>query len=134
MKKLFTAVFLLSISFFAVQAQQPSKQAAASRCATQEEFMKHVQEDPSLLERKAEFDQMVNENIQSLENGQTPDQSLLKIVPVVVHVLHDCGSGNISKAQILDGIRVLNEDFRRLNADTVSTPIPFRAVAADAEV
>src|SRR4030095_11526620 len=80
------------------------------------------------------FDREVFQQIQQIQNGQTRDRSILKIVPVVVHVLHDCGNGNISKAQILDGIRILNEDYRRLNADTSSTPAPFRSVAADAMV
>lgn len=35
-------------------------------------------------------------------------------VPVVVHVLHQNGPENISKAQIESQIRILNEDFRRI--------------------
>ncbi|MBI3518901.1 MAG: PKD domain-containing protein, partial [Bacteroidetes bacterium] len=37
----------------------------------------------------------------------------LKIIPVVVHVIHDGGTNNISDAQIQSQIDVLNEDFRR---------------------
>jgi len=37
----------------------------------------------------------------------------LKIIPVVVHVIHDGGSNNISDAQIQSQITVLNEDFRK---------------------
>lgn len=57
------------------------------------------------------------------------------IIPVVVHVLHrgeSVGTGrNISDAQIQSQIDVLNEDFRRLNADRVNTPSAFLPVAAD---
>lgn len=56
------------------------------------------------------------------------------IIPVVVHVLHDGDEGNISYAQIEDGIRVLNEDYNRLNADASNTrntaQAPFLPVAA----
>ena len=38
-------------------------------------------------------------------------------IPVVVHVLYRTGVENISQAQVISQIRVLNEDFRRLNAD-----------------
>ena len=59
-------------------------------------------------------------------------------IPVVVHVVHNgesIGSGsNISESQILSQIEVLNEDFRKLNADTVNTPPGFAAVAADFEI
>ncbi len=59
-------------------------------------------------------------------------------IPVVVHILHNgeaIGVGiNISEAQVLSQIAVLNEDFRKLNADTTETQPPFRPVATDAEV
>lgn len=54
-------------------------------------------------------------------------------IPVVFHVIHNgeaVGSGtNISEAQILSQIKVLNNDFRRLNADTTKTPTEFSSVA-----
>lgn len=37
----------------------------------------------------------------------------LRVIPVVVHVIHDGGTSNISDAQIQTQIDVLNEDFRR---------------------
>lgn len=59
-------------------------------------------------------------------------------IPVIVHVVHNgnaVGNGeNISAARVNSQIQVLNEDFRRLNADTVNTPSGFRPVAADIEI
>ncbi len=55
-------------------------------------------------------------------------------IPVVFHVIHEYGDENISKAQILDQMRILNEDFGRLNADTVNTRPIFASVAADAQI
>lgn len=56
-------------------------------------------------------------------------------IPVVVHVIHNgeaIGTGtNISNAQIQSQIDVLNEDFRRLNADILSVPAAFRGVSVD---
>lgn len=43
------------------------------------------------------------------------------IIPVVVHILHDNGEGNISNEQILSGIQMLNEDFNRTNEDADET-------------
>lgn len=53
------------------------------------------------------------------------------LVPVVVHVIHQGGPENISDAQVLSQLDVLNADFRRQNADTVNTRPIFRPVAAD---
>jgi len=61
-----------------------------------------------------------------------------RVIPVVVHVLHNGTAvgveANISDAQILQQIRVLNEDFRRKNADAILTPEEFLPVAADANI
>jgi hypothetical protein len=61
-----------------------------------------------------------------------------RVIPVVVHVLHNGTAvgvdANISDAQILSQIRVLNEDFRRKNADAIRTPEEFLPVAADANI
>lgn len=58
------------------------------------------------------------------------------VIPVVVHVIYDPDEPewNISDAQINSQIDILNEDFRRLNADAVNTPSVFLGVAADAGI
>jgi hypothetical protein len=55
-------------------------------------------------------------------------------IPVVVHVVYNTSAENISAAQIQSQIDVLNDDFRRLNADAGSTPSVFQGVAADSEI
>jgi hypothetical protein len=55
-------------------------------------------------------------------------------IPVVVHVLYHTTAQNISTSQILSQLKVLNEDFRRMNADATNTPDAFKSVAADAKV
>jgi hypothetical protein len=58
------------------------------------------------------------------------------VIPVVVHIIHRPGEAigtgrNIGFAQIQSQIDVLNEDFRRLNADRINTPNVFATVTAD---
>jgi PKD repeat protein len=43
---------------------------------------------------------------------------------MVFHVLHQGGPENISDAQIIDAVRILNEDFNKQNADTADI-IPY---------
>ena len=55
-------------------------------------------------------------------------------IPVVIHVLYDNDLENISEAQILSQIKVLNDDFRMLNADAANTPEAFRNLSSDTRI
>lgn len=55
-------------------------------------------------------------------------------IPVVFHVLHMGGGENISDAQILNAVQILNRDFRKLNPDTTSIVTEFKNLAADCEI
>ncbi|WP_165779249.1 M43 family zinc metalloprotease [Brumimicrobium salinarum] len=56
------------------------------------------------------------------------------IIPVVFHVIHDYGEGNISVAQINDAVKQVNLQFRKNNADTVDIVNDFQGLAADTEI
>ncbi|MCC7505011.1 MAG: hypothetical protein IT259_06915, partial [Saprospiraceae bacterium] len=43
--------------------------------------------------------------------GASENSNDIRIIPVVVHVIHNGGSENISKAQIERQIEILNEDY-----------------------
>jgi PKD repeat protein len=55
-------------------------------------------------------------------------------IPVVFHVIHDFGNENISREQIMDGLRVLNETFRKTREDTADIHTDFQAIHADCEI
>jgi hypothetical protein len=55
-------------------------------------------------------------------------------IPVIVHVVWKETDENISQARIDAQIRVLNEAYRRQNADTVNTRDIFKPVAGDAGI
>ncbi|MBN4062010.1 T9SS type A sorting domain-containing protein [Bacteroidales bacterium AH-315-I05] len=55
-------------------------------------------------------------------------------IPVVVHVIYNTNSQNISDAQVQSQIDVLNEDFRKLNTDASNAPGGFAALVADSEI
>ena len=86
------------------------------------------------------FEDWINKKI--VEKNSQPQimkvQAEPRVIPVVVHILHNGTSigveANISDAQVLQQIRVLNEDFRRKNADAILTPAEFLPVAADANI
>lgn len=55
-------------------------------------------------------------------------------IPVVVHILYTNATQNIDDSLVYNQIAVLNEDFRRLNADTINTRSEFLSIAADAKI
>jgi len=55
-------------------------------------------------------------------------------IPVVVHILYHNAAENVSDETVFSQIRVLNECFRRRNADTTNTPEAFQPIAADCEI
>jgi len=59
----------------------------------------------------------------------TKQQGDTLIFPTVVHIIHNAGVGNISDSQIVDGLRIINEDFNRENADTSVTRSLFKPYA-----
>lgn len=61
-------------------------------------------------------------NKRSRANSSQPEY----VIPVVFHIIHQNGPENISDDQIYDAMRVINEDFNKLNADLVEVIPEFR--------
>lgn len=55
------------------------------------------------------------------------------IIPVVVHVVYNNTSQNISNEQVRSQIEVLNKDYRKKN-DVSHIPAAFRSIAADSKI
>ena len=86
---------------------------AQQRCGTTQKYQEQLAKDPSLAQLKASIFQ--NAKTYSAQHGALKSGSRANlIIPVVVHVMHTgeaVGVGkNISDAQILSQIDVLNED------------------------
>jgi PKD repeat protein len=64
-------------------------------------------------------------------NGRS---SATYVIPTVFHVIHNYGSENISDAQILDGLNILNLTFRKLLPDTASIVAAFKPIHADCDI
>lgn len=85
-----------------------------------------------------EFSGIVHESMVKAATGKSIPNKATLVVPVVVHVIHDNGIGNISDEQIQDGLNILNQDYNRTNPDAGSTrntpSAPFQAVAGDMNI
>lgn len=56
------------------------------------------------------------------------------IIPVVFHVIHNCGPENISDAQIYDEIKNLNRNYQGMRTDTAAVYPTFKPIIADVQI
>lgn len=112
---------------------------AQERCGTVE-YNQQLRERNVLFENNEQFEQWIEQHrrFNKLDNSTKRIETGPYQVPVVVHVIHNgepLGTGvNISDAQILSQIAVLNQDYTRTNADASSTPAEFQPVAGLVEI
>lgn len=101
-------------------------------CGTDAKLEEAYQANPDL--RRTIAAQIVNMR----QSMTVSDRSDSLTIPVVFHIVHDNGIGNISQAQILDAMRMINEDFNRTHADATNTRnttnAPFAPVAANMKI
>src|SRR6185436_20283 len=103
-------------------------------CGTTEMHNKALLKYPDYAKNHALLEQETAEYTKQIAQGNLKTQGVVYIIPVVFHVLHEWGSENISDAQIIDEVNILNRDFRKLNADTNLIIPSFTGIAADCEI
>lgn len=137
MKKNFTPYLLLIFAFifhFDLTAQSLPKEVhlhQGQRCMAHEMQQKLENKSPQARKRRTELEKFT-QNVLKRKNHFYDGQIIT--IPVVVHVVYFEDEENISDAQIHSQIDIINEDFRRMNADRVNTPDIFKDVAADVEI
>ena len=101
-------------------------------CGSMEVLEAQLAADPAMAQRMASIEAQAQRVMANPALARTAAGTV--IIPVVVHVLYNTAAQNISDAQVQSQIDVLNEDFRKLNADASKTPAQFAGLAADANV
>ncbi|MDX2072507.1 MAG: M43 family zinc metalloprotease [Haliscomenobacter sp.] len=91
---------------FVLQAQQ-----ASYPCAASEMQRLLFEKDPTLLQRQLALDEVIHQQLQRQQNQVELRNSAVFTIPVVVHIIHQNGSENISDAQIQSAIQHLNDAF-----------------------
>ncbi|HEU4717385.1 MAG TPA: hypothetical protein VFU15_06120, partial [Bacteroidia bacterium] len=85
-------------------------------------------------ERLAEKQDSIDFSHNYYRQSQQAMMPTVYTVPVVFHIIHQYGSENISDAQVLDEMRILNEDYAKLNPDTTAIESSFVSIAASANI
>lgn len=129
----FRSLLFCLISFFIVNISNITAQEG-EWCGFDEIIANEKAANPNYMMELAE---KINDmRLNALTNFGS--RSATFIVPVVFHVIHDGGPGNISMEQIQSGIDVMNEDFNALNADSTiirnDIDAPYLDLFANVEV
>lgn len=103
---------------------------AQRNCGSFDHHVYMMGTDPNYVQRQQEIEQQTEEFVAHYNNNE--DRALVTI-PVVVHVIYNSTTSNISDAQILSQITVLNQDFRKTNPDASLTPSIFTAADPNIE-
>lgn len=99
-------------------------------CGTDQKMKEFFANNPDALAKKQDLRNYLTTKNTNAKNTQT-----VVTIPVVVHVLYKNATQNISDAQIMSQLAVLNADFRRLNTDYSSiVPAAFQSFSADMEL
>jgi Pregnancy-associated plasma protein-A/Secretion system C-terminal sorting domain/Fibronectin type III domain len=99
-------------------------------CGSMDVLAEQLKTDPEMINRM----QSIENHTQHFVNNPKSGTRAVVTIPVVFHIVYNTAAQNVSDAQIASQLQVLNDDFRKLNADVSLTPPIFAPLAADAEV
>jgi hypothetical protein len=124
--KIVFAIFLLATANWA-QAQQRT-------CAAMDVLAEQIAQDPKRGRALDEINEHAHQYEDYIAENPNARTSIAVTIPVVFHVVYNNATENISDARLQEQLTVLNEDFRKLNADRTLIPTTWQGIAADCEI
>lgn len=129
MLKKYFLTLLIAVATLSSYAQQNDVRI----CSTFEAWDEMLKTDPQAAIRNASIiplSQMeLNQYAQRNASG-----TITFTIPVVIHIIHTYGSDNISKAQVMDAMDILNKTYQKRYADTANVIDKFKPIIADCEI
>lgn len=104
----------------------------AQNCLSHEMMLRQLAENPAFQQGMDQLEAETQAYIKAHRHDKSTQST--KVIPVVFHVIHNGGNENISVAQIKNQVEILNAEFKRMFADTVKTPVPFKPLAGTIDV
>lgn len=124
MKRILLPVLLMGAStLFAQQVQ---------RCSSYDYLQQQLAANPNLQTKMDALEVEAAQYAAAYPNGY--QTRTIVTIPVVVHVIYANATENISNNRIYEQIQVLNDDYRKTNADVSNVPAAWQGIAADCEI
>lgn len=122
------------ISFLALLALSRLDAQEVKPCSTDELNEQYFLNNPSQQAAILQAREDLRKHTAAFEQSSDKAAGTVYTIPIVFHILHQGGAENISDAQVYDAVRVINEDFRKMNRDTSAIVPAFKGIAADMEI
>ncbi len=105
-------------------------------CASMDKLHERMNADPSFAQHHKDVMDIIQNPNNTQELNRNPNAPTIVVtIPVVFHVLYKNATQNISDAQINSQLAVLNNDYRKLNADfNTVVPAAFQSLGADMQI
>ncbi len=121
--------YLLSILLITFFSKVSFAQSFTEECGLNEAMQELKISDPLYQQTEKELLDFTEKFISN------PNKSEAKyIIPVVVHIVHENGPENIPAANVLDMLRIVNEDYQRRQADTAQAVAPFNSIIGKLDI
>ncbi|MBL7772854.1 MAG: T9SS type A sorting domain-containing protein [Chitinophagaceae bacterium] len=122
MKKLILSLVILGSLITTSNAQRS--------CGSADVYQHMLQHNSEFAQQRALIEQQTADYIAN----PGAQQRAVVTIPVVFHIIYNTTAQNVSDAQIMSQLTVLNNDFRKLNSDASLVPAAFSGLAADCEI
>lgn len=115
-----TNTFLLHLILLALFVTTRGYAQTSAGCGQAEVMQLWLKNHPELIPAFEQAQQQLETKQNTPHTSKTIAAAPLYTIPVVFHILHLGGAENISDAQVIDQISILNRDYQKKNADTIT--------------
>src|SRR3954462_5715101 len=112
---------LALISSLGLQSQQ------LQNCNTYAAMEQHFAEDPQAKIRFEAAQTDLLKRSEEMTNTGAKGAALVYTVPVVFHVLYDCGMNAVPDMDMINALKQVNDDYARMSFDTSLIFAPFKS-------
>jgi PKD repeat protein len=117
MLRLFVTILITTFIIMDISAQN-----GHIHCTTHSLSNQEMASNPDAFKAQQDLKRFTEEYLKTHTNKSG---AVNLVIPTVVHIIHENGPENVSDANVYDAIRILNEDFQKLNADTTAVASTF---------
>ncbi|MDB5284517.1 MAG: hypothetical protein JWO06_3592, partial [Bacteroidota bacterium] len=125
-----TLIFYFAILVWLIPL--PASAQVTELCGLPAARQKLIKEHPEVLQKEAELESFTKNFI--AHYGSSRDGMGNIVIPIVFHIIHQGGPENISDAQIINEVNILNRDYNKQNADTSAVVPSFVNIVASVGV
>ncbi len=102
-------------------------------CASYQLMEVQDRQSPGYMDVSNDFMRQMKDGVSTVKNQRFDEDDII-VIPVVFHVVYNNEEENIPDSVLHNQIGILNECFRRQNADTVSMRAAFSDIVGDSKI